>query len=130
MQLYGHFRPRAPLAAPQALVFPVQPGWASSLLAVVVLELGGWWLSHALFRRYVREYFLAHPPDLESDMKLARELGELFSIPSEGDDSVQAYLLRIRQRIGIVGPSVPAPPRRAARAFEDVEAEEEFGLSS
>lgn len=123
-QLYGHFRP--PVAT--EVTFPTS--WVGFVaLAVVALELLGWGLSQVLFRRYVREYFRAHPPNLETDMALTRELGELFRIPSEGDDSVQSYLLRIRQRIGIVGPAGSSAAQRPGR-LEDVEPEEDFRLSS
>lgn len=126
LQLFGHFGRSA--QSPPAERFPVV--WVGLvLLAVVVLELMGWWLSHRLFRRYVREYFMTHPPNLESDMGLARELGELFRIPSAGDDSVQAYLQRIRRSIGI--PSGPdASPQRRPQGFEESETDEEFELSS
>ena len=102
LELYGHYR--APLADEAPRGFPF--AWVGAILvAVILLELGGWWLSHALFLRTVQEHFRAYPPDLESDLALARELGELFGIPSAGDDSVQSYLLRIRRRIGIAGPA-------------------------
>ena len=125
LQLFGHYR--APSAAGGG-EFPVL--WVGVVaLAVVALELLGWWLSHALFRRYVRKHFRETPPDLERDVELARELGQLFGIRSEGDDSVQSYLLRVRRRIGL--PTTPpsgVPPR--PRRPEDTEAEEELELSS
>jgi len=102
------------------------------VLAVVVLELGGWWLSFRLFRGYLREYLLRNPPDLEADLPLARELGDLFGIPSQGDDSVPSYLLRIRHHIGLLGTNQPpaTDPERAAheRGLADALAEEEFGV--
>ncbi len=103
LQLFGHYQP-APTAA-----FPV--GWVGIiLLGVIGLEVSGWWLSHWLFRRYVRDYFLENPPDFETDVNLARELGELYGIPSAGDDTVQAYLARLRHRIGL--PERASGPRR------------------
>ncbi len=114
LQTYGRYRP-----APSGDGPPVFPfAWVGGiLLGIVVLELGGWWLSHALFRRYVREYLRKHPPSLETDMRLARELGELFAIPSSADDTVQSYLAQIRLRIGLAAPArsprngrPPAPP--------------------
>jgi len=125
LQLFGRFGSAAAKAGTTEVPLP----WVGLVvLAVVVLELGGWWLSHALFRRYVREFFLQHPPDLEADLTLARELGELFGIPSQGDDSVPSYLLRIRHRIGLLGTATVAErgPRRRDR--DDVE-EEEFDLT-
>jgi hypothetical protein len=98
LQLYGHYRPPAAESGPPGLSIL----WIGAiLLTVVVLELVGWWLSHWLFRRYVREYFLEHPPELETDMRLARELGDLFNIASSGDDTVPSYLAQIRRRIGL-----------------------------
>ena len=108
LEIYGHYG--ASGEAPAARSFPM--AWVGAIVvAVVCLELGGWWLSHALFLRYMREYFSAHPPALEGDLALARELGELFGIQSDGNDSVQSYLARIRRRIGL-----PESGRASARA--------------
>lgn len=112
LALYGHYRPPAPSVP---LAFPT--AWVGGiLLAVAVLEVGGWWLSHQLFRRYVREHFLRNPPDLETDMTLARELGELFGIQSTGDDTVQSYLARVRAELGLTVTPRSAVPRRPAEA--------------
>jgi len=107
-QLYGHYyRPDLPATA-SGLEAGVETGFPLSwvgfvLVAVGVLEVGGWLLSHALFRRYLREYFRVNPPDLETDMALTRELGDLFGIPSTGDDTVQSYLTRVRRAVGLEG---------------------------
>ena len=124
-QLFGHFRPPSAAAGPRE--FPLV--WIGVIaLTVVVLELLGWWLSHMLFRRYVREHFRLHPPSLETNLHLARELGELFGIASQGDDSVPSYLLRIRRKIGL--PAQAVPPRRSPGPPGDVESEEELRLTS
>ncbi|NOT32499.1 MAG: hypothetical protein HOP15_18795 [Planctomycetes bacterium] len=123
LEIYGHYG-LAPGAAAAPRLFPVP--WVLGLAgAVVALELGGWWLSHALFLRAVRAHFLARPPALEGDLALARELGELFGITSEGNDSVQSYLLRIRRRIGLPE-SGRAPAARGHALPADPEAEEGF----
>jgi hypothetical protein len=109
LQVYGHYGKGA--AGTEPHVFPL--AWVGAIaVAVVCLELGGWWLSHALFLRYVRDHFRAPPPALEGDLALARELGELFGIQGEGNDSVQSYLGRIRRRIGLpeTGRAAPRPP--------------------
>jgi hypothetical protein len=121
-QLYGHYRP-LPIPAGER-GFPTL--WVGAvLIAVVILEIVGWWLSHWLFRCYVRQYFLAHPPVLETDMRLARELGELFGIQSAGDDSVQSYLARIRSELGLPVAARPmSVPREVVIDADEVEAEE------
>lgn len=114
LEIYGHYGASGPgaRASGEAAAFP--KGWVLAIVAAVVaLELGGWWLSHALFLRYVRLHFRANPPALEGDLRLARELGELFGIASDGNDSVQSYLARIRRRIGLPEngrPNPQAPP--------------------
>lgn len=124
LEIYGHYGVAGAGAESGAVAprtFPMR--WVLAIVAAVVaLELGGWWLSHALFLRYVRAHFRAHPPALEGDLALARELGELFGITSDGNDSVQSYLARIRRRIGLPesGRAVPLPPP------PDLEADEGF----
>jgi len=114
-QLYGHYG--APPASAGPRPFPKE--WVGIVLfAVVTLELGGWWLSHALFLRHVREHFRAHPPALEADLALARELGELFGIASDGNDTVPSYLARVRGRLGLQE-TPPAAPRGPARGSEE-----------
>lgn len=99
LEIYGHYGVD-PASARQPHEFA--KSWVAVIAGTVVaLELGGWWLSHALFLRYVRAHFQANPPGLESDLALARELGDLFGIHGQGDDSVQSYLARIRRRIGL-----------------------------
>ncbi len=125
LELYGHYAGGGEDVP--ARPFPLS--WVGAVvLAVIALELGGWWLSHALFLRQVREYFRAHPPELENDLALARELGDLLGIASTGDDSVQSYLLKIRRRLDL-----PLPPwARSARPRPPVgqpEAEPEEGLA-
>lgn len=121
-QLYGHYHvPAADALAAEVpetarTGFPL-PWVGYVLLAVGVLEVGGWLLSHALFKRYLREHFRESPPDLESDFELTRELGELFGIPSTGDDTVQGYLQRVRRAIGLdpeVSPAKRSPTEVAA----------------
>jgi preprotein translocase subunit SecG len=109
LSIYGHYG--ASGKEPDPRVFPV-PWVGAIVVAVICLELGGWWLSHALFLRYVREHFRAYPPALETDLALARELGELFGIQGEGNDSVQSYLARIRRRIGLTETIRPAAAPR------------------
>ena len=75
-------------------------GEARRQLAVALL-FSGWWWSLWAFRRYVREHFAASPPVFEGDPAMVRELGELFSIEPEANDTVESYAARVRAKVGI-----------------------------
>lgn len=122
LELYGHYAGPAGAEAPRA--FP--KAWVGAIaVAVIALEIGGWWLSHALFLRSVREHFREFPPALEADLALARELGELFGIESDGEDSVQTYLSRIRRRLGLTVEPGPGTRRPRIEPSELVETDPE-----
>jgi hypothetical protein len=104
LQLFGHYN-----GAPATTELPVF-AIGVVVLWVVGLEIGGWWLSHALFRRYLREYFLQHPPDFETDIALAREVGRLFDMKSSADETVQSYVERLRRELRL--PALDRPGRR------------------
>ena len=53
------------------------------------------------FRRYVREYFQDQPPSLLGDPAMAREVGELFGIEPESEDTVESYVARVRRKVGV-----------------------------
>lgn len=127
LQLYGRYRP-LPVDARSA--FPTL--WIGIVVVLaVVLLLGSWWWSLLAFRRYVREHFQEHPPNFEADLALAREVGELFGLPSHGDDTVQSYVARLRMHL--CSPAQGQRPLREAPraplALEREEAELEEGLA-
>lgn len=80
------------------------------VLSAVVLEGLGWWTSHALFRHYVRAYLMRQPFDFETEVKLAREVGELLGLETRHDETVQSYVARLRHRLGILD-TVPRETR-------------------
>jgi hypothetical protein len=90
-----------------------------TVVGVALLQALGWWLSQRLIRRYVRAYLLQHEPELETDSKLARELGDLFGVEPQPDDTVQSFVARLRAAVGL--PRVPRAPRpRPERLAEPV----------
>jgi len=118
LQLYGRLRP-APVDPDAG--FPV--AWVGAILILAVgLELLGWWLSHRLFRGYVREYFIEHPVDFDQDIKLAREIGALFGIESSGEDTVQSYVARLCRDVGL--PRHGRPETRSSSGTVQVVEEE------
>ncbi len=91
------------------------------ILSAVVFEVLGWWTSHALFRHYVRGYLMRHPFDFETEVKLAREVGELLGLETRSDETVQSYVARLRQRLGILEPERGEAARLQPAAAGDEE---------
>lgn len=118
MQLYGHVLSRP------ADEGPLKMGWVGLVVILAVLLLfSAWWWSLWAFRRYVREYYLEHPIPLESDGAIAREIGELFGVESREDDTVEEFVLRLRQKAGL-----PARVDRGRDVFTDAGLDEGQGL--
>jgi hypothetical protein len=115
LQLYGHYRPPAEGATPSFPTLAV----GALLLGVVALELGGWWLSHHLFRRRLREHFREFPEDLSSDVTLMREVGELFGLETSGDDTVPTYRARLWRALDLPAGGRAQAPRTLPDTFED-----------
>ena len=119
LQLYGRYRP------PEGGASELSLAWIGAVVALAVaLLLGGWWWSLSAFRRYVVDFLATESSDFETDLELAREIGELFGVTPHSEDTVQSYLGRLRARIG------RDLPRRASRVEvrvvepDDVELEE------
>lgn len=103
LQLYGRYGE----AGAQGTT-PFSMAWVGLIVVLAVgLLFSGWWWSMLAFRRYVRQYFIQHPPNLMGDPATMRELGELFGVESYDDDTVEAYVARLRAKAGL-----PADPRR------------------
>ena len=116
LQLFGRFHPRP---AGEAESFPMW--WVGGVVVLTVALLAvGWWWSARTFRAHLRAHFLDHPPDLEGDAALAREVGSLFDVEPRADDTVASFAERLRREVGL-----PPPPRgpRAVRVIEEHQVE-------
>jgi hypothetical protein len=118
LELLGRYSPAEP--APS---FPV--AWVGALLVLTIALLAAaWgWARHS-FRRHVRGHLRRELPDFEADLRLAREVGDLFGVESLKEDTVQSYLERLHAAIDL-----PPPERRRRREIplprlEELEAEE------
>ncbi|MFT5287594.1 MAG: hypothetical protein ACI8TQ_003782 [Planctomycetota bacterium] len=101
LQLLGQYS-KPPVAA--ELPFPTM--WVGLvLLSALALEVLGWWLSHALFRHYVRAFLMRNPVDFVSEVRLAREVGELLGLETANDETVQSYVARLRAKLGLLEPT-------------------------
>lgn len=116
LELFGRYQPLDP-SAPRS--FPSLWAGALALLTLALLVLGWFYASHS-FRVTLREHFQAHPPDLENDRELARELGELFEVAAHPEDTVESYAARLRGSLKL------SQPGRRTPAAEVREAEDPF----
>lgn len=108
LQLYGRLRP---LPAEVEGSFPVL--WIGVVVVLTgLLQTGGWWWSLFAFRRAVRRHFAESPPDFEADARTAREVGELFGVQSHGDETVQSYAARLRERLRLPAHVAAREPER------------------
>lgn len=104
-QLIGRFRMSPPGETPLSMA------WVGVIVAVAIgLLFSGWWWSVWAFRRYVREYFTRNPRDFRADPAVAREVGDLFGVESNDDDTVDDYVTRLLQETGL-----PQPAGRGGR---------------
>ena len=113
LQLYGRYQP-----APVNEGLPVV--WIGAVVIIAaLLLLASWSWSLLAFRSYIAKHFRENPPDFEVNLPLAREVGDLFSVPRYTDDTVEAYLRRLSDRLGTTLAS--RRPRRLAEHedFED-----------
>lgn len=111
-QLYGVLNPPVANATPTSTSL-----WIGLVVFLGVAgELGAWWFALHSFRRQLHRWFVENPPEFETDMALAREVGEVFGVESTGEDTVESYCLRVRRAIGL--PSKPTFPRGASRDYE------------
>lgn len=99
LQLVGRYQPPVPGDEPLSMA------WVGLIVIVAVgLLFSGWWWSLWAFRRYVREFNTLSPLDLEARPDMAREVGELFGIDSWADDTVDAYVARVRAKAKLTRP--------------------------
>ena len=120
LQLYGRYQP-----APANEGVPVVWIGAVVILAALLL-LASWSWSLLAFRNYVAKHFRENPPDFEVNLPLAREVGDLFSVPRYKDDTVEAYLRRLSDRLGT--PLASRRPRRLAEP-EDLDDDVDEGVA-
>jgi len=123
VQLLGRYRSGALVPGEPEREFPVAWVGAVLVLTIALLAVSWWWAKHA-FRRHVRAHLRREPPDFEANLPLAREVGDLFGVESQRDDTVQSFLERLHHALGM-----PPPDRRARReiplpGIEEIEAEE------
>ena len=117
--------PESPPSTPGTIVREFPAAWVGAILVLTLglLGLAWWWARHS-FRRHVREHLRRDPPDFEADLRLAREVGDLFGIASEEDDTVESYLERLHSALDLPPPARRALPGMPHARMEDLEGED------
>lgn len=77
-------------------------GGAAGLLALaaVLVFLQGKYVENAM-RRYLLAHLREIPFSFEDNLALTREIGELFGIRGAAEDTVESYVHRLRERLGL-----------------------------
>jgi len=70
------------------------------LLSMVLLFLQGQYVENAM-RRYLQAHLREFHFSFEDNLALTREIGELFGIPGATEDTVESYVRRLRDRLGL-----------------------------
>lgn len=111
LMLFGRLRP------PGAGETPTLPMvWVGVLvMTTAALEGLSWWWSRRQFRAYVRAELMGQTHDFGGDMKTAVEVGELFDVEQRPEDTVQTYIARLRQAVGVPGSTGPVRAPRNTR---------------
>jgi hypothetical protein len=112
LMLFGRLRPPGPDEVP---TLPMV--WVGVLvLSTAALEGLSWWYSRRLFRAYVRTELMGAQHDFGGDMRTAVEVGELFDVEQRPEDTVQTYIQRLRQAVGVPPQTKPFQEPRKARS--------------
>lgn len=59
------------------------------------------WMSRRSLCRYLRDFFQRSEWAFEKNMPLTREIGDLFEIPYTPEDSIEAYIGKVRIALGL-----------------------------
>ena len=79
--------------------------WIGAVLVTALVgELALWWWAKQLLKRHVERWTERAGGRLDTDAALAREIGDLFGVEQREDDTVEAYVARVRKAAGL--PSV------------------------
>lgn len=85
---------------------------------IIVVAAGvyaaGAYSSRRAFRKLLKEYFQSQPWSFQDDMALTKEIGEALGVPLDPDMTVEAYVHRVRQALGVK--DAPRPSTVADRA--------------
>jgi hypothetical protein len=91
--------------------------WCLGIIAFAgaVYAIGAY-SSRRAFRKLLREFFQSQQWSFQDDMELTMEIGEILGVPHGKDMTVEAYVQRVRQALGVQNlPKANTPAERARR---------------
>lgn len=83
------------------------------LFACLVYAMGAY-SSRRAFRKLMREFFQSEEWSFTDDMALTKEIGELLGVPHNQEMTVDAYVQKVRQALGVTTPARSSSPRGGA----------------
>lgn len=86
----------------------------SIFVTAVLVYIVGAQYSRRAFRAYLREFFRRHEFAFTANMALTKEIGEVFGVHQDPDESVEAYVQKVRRHLQIPE-SRPAATRSERR---------------
>ncbi|MFM1870879.1 MAG: hypothetical protein RL398_301 [Planctomycetota bacterium] len=84
------------------------------VFAAAVYAIGAY-SSRRAFRKLLREFFQTAEWSFGDDMALTKEIGDLLGVPHSKEMSVDAYVQKVRQALGVPTPAKPAAGSERAR---------------
>jgi hypothetical protein len=84
------------------------------VFAAAVYSIGAY-SSRRTFRKLLREFFQSQQWSFQDDMELTKEIGEVLGVPHGKDMTVESYVQRVRQALGVQHQPKPASPADRAR---------------
>ncbi|PIE25022.1 MAG: hypothetical protein CSA62_01600 [Planctomycetota bacterium] len=88
--------------------------WASIDKPVVILVICGVLLllafsiyyfgdkySRRSFRRYLKDFFRRHPYNFAQNIEMTKQIGQLFDVPSDSEETVEAYVVKVMRALGL-----------------------------
>jgi hypothetical protein len=77
---------------------------AAIFLTAFLIGTIGYATSRRAFKRYLKDFFRKNPWPFARDMALTQEIGEIFGIPKNPDDTVEMYCAKLRRELRLPEP--------------------------
>jgi hypothetical protein len=95
------------------LFYSILGGMAGLSFVLIVLQAG--YVENAM-RRYLLAHLRQFPFSFEDNLALTREIGELFGVESGHEDTLESYVRKLRERLGLKQPQSKLFGRRNPHA--------------